>query len=166
MDQIPPLADFERWLVQLSVSGSVQELWRSSISDRKAKPFILELVAEVRQHLLEQLKANWDAVLDEQTRWLSDESPQTLQRLGGHFQFAYFGDVPALARKYQHVFEMFGTCSRHCPTGSPSFLELCLLIRAHKSQTSFSCSRITACLTTCRLTFSFLKTANYPTECR
>lgn len=89
MDQIPPLADFERWLVQLSVSGSVQELWRSSFGDQHAngrsstKAFVLELVAELKQHLIQRFKADdhtWNAVLDSQRKWLSDETPETLQR--------------------------------------------------------------------------------------
>lgn len=82
VDQIPPLAEFQRWLVQLSVAGAHQ-VWKSSSGH--AKPFILELVAEVRQHLLKQLTANWSTVVDKQRQLLSDESPETLRKYISHF---------------------------------------------------------------------------------
>ncbi|XP_059351912.1 zinc finger MYND domain-containing protein 10-like isoform X2 [Daphnia carinata] len=78
IDQIPPLADFEQWLVQLSVVGAHQ-VWRHSGPTQK--PFILELVAEMRQLLLKQLAVKWTAILDGQRQFLSDESPETVQRL-------------------------------------------------------------------------------------
>ncbi|KAK4011723.1 zinc finger MYND domain-containing protein 10 isoform X2 [Daphnia magna] len=78
IDQIPPLAQFEQWLVQLSVVGAHQ-VWRHSGPTQK--PFILELVAEMRQLLLKQLAVKWTAILDGQRQFLSDESPETVQRL-------------------------------------------------------------------------------------
>ncbi len=77
IDQIPPLAEFEQWLVQLSIVGAHQ-VWRHSGSSQK--PFILELVAEMRQLMLKQLAAEWTAILDGQRQFLSDESPETIHR--------------------------------------------------------------------------------------
>ncbi|XP_046646929.1 zinc finger MYND domain-containing protein 10-like isoform X3 [Daphnia pulicaria] len=79
IDQIPPLAEFEQWLVQLSIVGAHQ-VWRHSGSSLQ-KPFILELVAEMRQLMLKQLAAEWTAILDGQRQFLSDESPETIHRL-------------------------------------------------------------------------------------
>jgi hypothetical protein len=78
IDQIPPLAEFEQWLVQLSIVGAHQ-VWRHSGSSLQ-KPFILELVAEMRQLMLKQLAAEWTAILDGQRQFLSDESPETIHR--------------------------------------------------------------------------------------
>lgn len=83
IDQIPPLAQFEQWLVQLSVVGAHQ-VWRHSGPTQK--PFILELVAEMRQLLLKQLAVKWTAILDGQRQFLSDESPETVQRFGAIFK--------------------------------------------------------------------------------
>lgn len=78
IDQIPPLAEFEQWLVQISVVGAHQ-VWRHSGSTQQ-KPFILELVAEMRQLLLKQLAVKWTTILDGQRQFLSDESPETVHR--------------------------------------------------------------------------------------
>ena len=77
LDQIPPLADLERWLVQLSVTGSVQELWNKS----SKKAFILELVAGLREHLLQSVhKDNLEQVIESQLNWLSNESPEIYEK--------------------------------------------------------------------------------------
>ncbi len=85
IDQIPPLADFERWLVQLSVAGAHQ-VWRASTTQ---KPFILELVAEMRQLLLKQLASNWAKILDKQRQYLNDESPESMQKLDIVYVFQF-----------------------------------------------------------------------------
>jgi hypothetical protein len=78
-DQIPPLADFERWLVQLSLAGP-QQAWNLPNSRQPQKPFILELVASVRQLLIQQLEDNWAAILSSQKQWLGQDTPQNLQQ--------------------------------------------------------------------------------------
>ena len=74
LDQIPPLADLERWLVQLSVTGTVQELWNNS----SKKAFILELVAGLREHLLQSI--HLEEVIESQMKCLSNESPEIYQK--------------------------------------------------------------------------------------
>lgn len=102
IDQIPPLAEFEQWLVQLSVVGAHQ-VWRHSGSNQK--PFILELVAEMRQLLLKQLAVKWTAILDGQRHSLSDESPETVQR----FIYLYIFVVDCSLMMYRlHIFTAKG----------------------------------------------------------
>ena len=78
-DQIPPLADLERWLVQLSLVGP-QQVWNLPNCRQAQKPFILELVASVRQHLIQQLDDNWSNILKGQKQWLSQATPENLQQ--------------------------------------------------------------------------------------
>ena len=82
VDQIPPIGDFERWLVQLSVSGPQPAFWQSAAGyDRKqSKAFVLELVAGVREHVTRHLADNKTMIVDRQRLLLTDESPETMSR--------------------------------------------------------------------------------------
>lgn len=77
VDQIPPIGDFERWLVQLSVAGPQPAFWQSN---KQHKAFVLELVATVREHVVQHLADNRAAIFEKLRRCLADESPETMQR--------------------------------------------------------------------------------------
>ena len=72
MEEIPALVQLEQWLVQVAIGGS-HTLWSSlnvhHSGGGAARPLILELVAEVRQHLLLQLQS--PDVIDRQLRQLA-----------------------------------------------------------------------------------------------
>lgn len=77
-DQIPPIGDFERWLVQLSVAGPQPLFWQSNKQQPRA--FVLELVAGVREHVVQHLANNRAAIVEKLSHCLADESPETMQR--------------------------------------------------------------------------------------
>ena len=83
IDQIPPLADFERWLLQASIGGDQLVGWSGPNKNQKRRPFILEMVAKVRQHVMdEHLPSRTSAICigDRLGRSLRCETPDVLQR--------------------------------------------------------------------------------------
>ena len=76
IDQIPPLAALDQWLAQLSVGGS-QLVWQN---EKRKKAFILEMVAEIRQHLADQFQRERLQIWQKQQQYLNDETREFMQK--------------------------------------------------------------------------------------
>merc|ERR1712151_144745 len=79
VDQLPPLTNLHRTLEELSISGQFTGASNAPV----ATPFVVELVAEVREALVRTYEGRWQEVADLQLREvLVKKSPAELKRLG------------------------------------------------------------------------------------
>lgn len=79
VDQLPPLTNLHRTLEELSISGNFTGADRSSTL---ASPFVVELVAEVREALVRTYEGRWQEVADRQMKEVFvKETPEELKKL-------------------------------------------------------------------------------------
>lgn len=79
VDQLPPLTNLHRTLEELSISGQ----FTGAANAHAATPFVVELVAEVREALVRTYEGRWQEIADFQLREvLVKETPAELKRLG------------------------------------------------------------------------------------
>lgn len=79
VDQLPPLTNLHRTLEELSISGGFTG---ADSSSTMASPFVVELVAEVRETLVRTYEGRWQEVADQQLRDVFvKETPEELRRL-------------------------------------------------------------------------------------
>jgi hypothetical protein len=79
VDQLPPLTNLHRTLEELSISG---RFTGADPSSTMASPFVVELVAEVRETLVRTYEGRWQEVADQQMKDVFvKESPEELKRL-------------------------------------------------------------------------------------
>jgi hypothetical protein len=79
VDQLPPLTNLHRTLEELSISG---RFTGADSSNTMASPFVVELVAEVREALLRTYEGRWQEVADQQMKDVFvKETPEELKRL-------------------------------------------------------------------------------------
>jgi len=78
-DQIPPLSNLLRELEQLSITGNFPT---EAGGTAAATPFVVELVAEIRQGLLNQYKEMWELVVNEvKMKVFTKETKKDIDRL-------------------------------------------------------------------------------------
>eukprot|EP00403_Amphidinium_massartii_P016501 CAMPEP_0178422114 /NCGR_PEP_ID=MMETSP0689_2-20121128/27004_1 /TAXON_ID=160604 /ORGANISM="Amphidinium massartii, Strain CS-259" /LENGTH=623 /DNA_ID=CAMNT_0020043663 /DNA_START=57 /DNA_END=1924 /DNA_ORIENTATION=+ len=78
VDQLPPLTNLHRTLEELSISGQFTGVGNAPV----ATPFVVELVAEVRETLERTYDGRWQEVADLQIKDVFvKESPEELKRL-------------------------------------------------------------------------------------
>lgn len=81
VDQLPPLTNLHRTLEELSISG---QFTGADSSSTMASPFVVELVAEVRETLVRTYEGRWQEVADKQLKDVFvKETPEDLKRLAG-----------------------------------------------------------------------------------
>jgi hypothetical protein len=79
VDQLPPLTNLHRTLEELSISG---RFTGADSSSTVASPFVVELVAEVREALVRTYEGRWQEIADQQMRDVFvKETPEELKRL-------------------------------------------------------------------------------------
>mmetsp|Transcript_32548 Transcript_32548/g.51979 ORF Transcript_32548/g.51979 Transcript_32548/m.51979 type:complete len:618 (-) Transcript_32548:103-1956(-) len=79
VDQLPPLTNLHRTLEELSISG---RFTGADSSSTMASPFVVELVAEVREALVRTYEGRWQEVADQQMKDVFvKETPDELKRL-------------------------------------------------------------------------------------
>merc|ERR1719498_1292517 len=79
VDQLPPLTNLHRALEELSISG---RFTGADSSSTLASPFVVELVAEVRETLVRTYEGRWQEVADKQLKDVFvKETPEDLKRL-------------------------------------------------------------------------------------
>eukprot|EP00405_Crypthecodinium_cohnii_P042774 CAMPEP_0206566136 /NCGR_PEP_ID=MMETSP0325_2-20121206/24488_1 /ASSEMBLY_ACC=CAM_ASM_000347 /TAXON_ID=2866 /ORGANISM="Crypthecodinium cohnii, Strain Seligo" /LENGTH=432 /DNA_ID=CAMNT_0054069127 /DNA_START=20 /DNA_END=1315 /DNA_ORIENTATION=+ len=82
VDQLPPLTNLHRTLEEMSISGQFTGAGQGS-NPAAATPFVVELVAEVREALLRTYDGRWQEVTDYQLKEvLVKETPEEIKRLG------------------------------------------------------------------------------------
>eukprot|EP00392_Amoebophrya_sp_AT5.2_P015911 g16134.t1 len=87
-DQIPPLVELLRTLEELSITGHYTQMAQPTLPGQKADPgsissaFFVELVAEVREALLQTYRGRWGTIADRQMAEIFvKESPEEMKRL-------------------------------------------------------------------------------------
>eukprot|EP00442_Polarella_glacialis_P045885 CAMPEP_0115144156 /NCGR_PEP_ID=MMETSP0227-20121206/61258_1 /TAXON_ID=89957 /ORGANISM="Polarella glacialis, Strain CCMP 1383" /LENGTH=622 /DNA_ID=CAMNT_0002553241 /DNA_START=32 /DNA_END=1900 /DNA_ORIENTATION=+ len=91
VDQLPPLTNLHRTLEELSISGQFTGAGQSAAPS----PFVVELVAEVREALVRTYEGRWQEVADQQLKEVFvKETPDELKRLGQMISIPFFDDGP------------------------------------------------------------------------
>lgn len=75
VEQIPPLADFRRWLTELSVAGACA--WPSRGENRY---LVIEALLEIQQSFIDQWRKDQDRIYDQQKQLLSSETTAIMDR--------------------------------------------------------------------------------------
>lgn len=82
VDQLPPLTNLHRTLEEMSISGQFTGAGQGA-NPAAATPFVVELVAEVREALVRTYEGRWEEVAEQQLKEVFvKESPEELKRLG------------------------------------------------------------------------------------
>jgi hypothetical protein len=112
VDQLPPLTNLHRTLEELSISG---QFTGADSSSTMASPFVVELVAEVREALVRTYEGRWQEVADQQLKEVFvKETPDELKRLSQMISIPkeMFEDPPSAPTSqppYEHATDQQGT---------------------------------------------------------